>query len=97
MRIKTFYAKNMSEAFREIKTRLGPDAILLSTKEIPCRSGEWGRTSGFEVIAACDDGRSDDRYSSTLKLTHTAERTHVPDSESPETPDCIVTMDTYTP
>ena len=57
----------MSEAFREIKTHLGPDAILLSTKEIPCRSGVWGRASGFEVVAACDDAENVDVYSASGK------------------------------
>jgi flagellar biosynthesis protein FlhF len=54
MKIKTFYAKTMAEAMREIKAALGPDALLLSTKEVPRRSGAWGRSSGFEVVAACD-------------------------------------------
>lgn len=60
MRIKTFYAKTMAEALQEIKANLGPDALLLSTKEIPCRSGAGGSSSGFEVVAACDshDGMS---------------------------------------
>jgi len=54
MRIKTFYAKTMAEALREIKASLGPEAVLLSTKEIACRSGAWGKSSGFEVVAASD-------------------------------------------
>jgi len=54
MRIKTFYARNMNEAFREIQEVLGPDAVLLATKELPCRSGAWGRSPGFEVTAAVD-------------------------------------------
>jgi flagellar biosynthesis protein FlhF len=54
MRIKTFYARTMAEALREIKAKLGPDALLLSTKETPCRSGVGGSSSGFEVVAACD-------------------------------------------
>src|SRR5512142_598083 len=54
MRIKTFYAKSMGEAMREIKAALGPDALLLSTREIANRSGVGGPASGFEVVAACD-------------------------------------------
>jgi len=54
MRIKTFYAKTMADALREIKATLGPEALLLSTKEVPRRSGVWGRSSGFEVVAAVD-------------------------------------------
>jgi len=44
----------MAEALQEIKATLGPDALLLSTKEIARRSGAWGRSSGFEVVAATD-------------------------------------------
>jgi flagellar biosynthesis protein FlhF len=54
MRIKTFYTKTMAEALREIKAHFGPDALLLSTKEIPRRVGVWGNSSGFEVVAASD-------------------------------------------
>jgi flagellar biosynthesis protein FlhF len=54
MRIKTFYSKTMSEALREVKAQLGSDALLLSIKEVPCRSGAWSRASGYEVVAAID-------------------------------------------
>jgi flagellar biosynthesis protein FlhF len=63
MRIKTFYTKTMSEALRDIKACLGPDALLLSTKEIPRRSGIWGRSSGFEVVAASDHSEDIDTFS----------------------------------
>jgi flagellar biosynthesis protein FlhF len=55
MRIKTFYAKSMADAMQEIKAALGPDALLLSTREIRRRSGVGGPVSGFEVVAASDD------------------------------------------
>ncbi len=45
----------MTEALHEIKTHLGPEALLLSTKEIPSRSGVRGSSAGFEVVAASDD------------------------------------------
>jgi flagellar biosynthesis protein FlhF len=64
MRIKTFYAKSMSEALREVKGHLGPEALILSTKEIPSRAGAWGRSSGFEVVAAIDKQDEIDVYSS---------------------------------
>ncbi len=54
MKIKTFYAKTMAEALQEIKTNLGPDALLLSTKEIRGRSGAGRGCSGVEVVAATD-------------------------------------------
>ncbi len=63
MRIKTFYSKTMSEALREIKAHLGPEAMLLSTKEVPRRSGAWGRSSGFEVVAAVDHSDDIDVFS----------------------------------
>lgn len=53
----------MAEAFKEIKIHLGPDAVLLSTKEIPHRSGVWGHSSGFEVVAAYDDTEAVDVFS----------------------------------
>jgi flagellar biosynthesis protein FlhF len=67
MKIKTFYAKTMAEAMRDIKEALGPDALLLSTKEIPRRSGAWGRSSGFEVVAACDQVDDVDVVSSSFQ------------------------------
>ncbi len=54
MRIKTFYAKTMADALQEIKASLGPDALLLSTKEIRGRSGTGRGSSGVEVVAATD-------------------------------------------
>ncbi len=63
MRIKTFYTKTMSGALQEIKANLGPDALLLSTKEIPRKSGVWGNSSGFEVVAACDNADDVDVFS----------------------------------
>jgi len=63
MKIKTFYAKTMAEALREIKDKLGPDALLLSTKEIPRRSGIWRNASRFEVVAAVDKSEDLDVFS----------------------------------
>lgn len=45
----------MSDALREIGKTLGPEAILLSSKELPRRSGAWGRSGGVEVVAAIDE------------------------------------------
>jgi flagellar biosynthesis protein FlhF len=72
MRIKTFYAKTMSEALQEIKTSLGADALILSTKEIPRRSGVWGKSSGFEVVAASDHAEEVDVYVSGVEKEHGA-------------------------
>ncbi len=54
MKIKTFYAKTMAEALRQVKSELGHDALLLSTKEIPSRSGVGNGISGYEVVAAIE-------------------------------------------
>jgi flagellar biosynthesis protein FlhF len=54
MKIKTFYAKTMAEALREVKSELGHDALLLSTKEIPSRSGSGSGVSGYEIVAAVE-------------------------------------------
>jgi flagellar biosynthesis protein FlhF len=78
MRIKTFYAKSMSEALREVKEHLGPEALILSTKEIPSRAGAWGRSSGFEVVAAIDKKDEIDVYSSVQECPAQAEEDLVP-------------------
>jgi len=53
----------MSEALQEIKATLGPEALLLSTKETKRRSGVWGKSVGFEVVAACDHLEDTDLFS----------------------------------
>jgi flagellar biosynthesis protein FlhF len=65
MKIKTFYTKTMPEALREVKSHFGPEALILSTKEIRRRSGVWGSASGFEVVAAIDDDDKVDTFSSS--------------------------------
>ena len=63
MKIKTFYAKSMAAAMQEIKTHFGPEALILSSKEIPSRSGVGGPASGYEVVAASDDAPEQDLLS----------------------------------
>ena len=65
----------MSEALQEIKTSLGPEALLLSTKEIPRRSGVWGKSSGFEVVAASDHSEDIDVFSPSGKRELESART----------------------
>ncbi|MCP9439188.1 MAG: hypothetical protein NNA20_10420 [Nitrospira sp.] len=69
MKVKTFHALSMQDALRAIKEELGPDAIILSTKEV--REGDrplrvFDRPV-LEVMAACEEpapatgpGRHDD-------------------------------------
>jgi flagellar biosynthesis protein FlhF len=69
MKVKTFHALSMQDALRAIKEELGPDAIILSSKEV--REGDrplrvFDRPV-LEVMAACEEpapatasGRRDD-------------------------------------
>ena len=76
MRIKTFYARTMADALREIKAHLGPDALILSTKEVARRSGAWSGSTGFEVVAAVDDADMFDDFSSSSEAKpHSVKRT----------------------
>ena len=54
MKIKTFYAQSMQAALRLIKEQLGPDALILSSREFP-PAGPGRASNGFEVVAAVDD------------------------------------------
>jgi flagellar biosynthesis protein FlhF len=92
MRIKTFYTKTMSEALREIKAHLGPEALLLSTKEIPRRSGVWGKSSGFEVVAASDSTEDIDVYSPSAEA-----KADFAEQNTPETPVAETAPSTYSP
>jgi flagellar biosynthesis protein FlhF len=56
MRLKTFYANSMAQALARVKTELGADALILSSREIP-RTGAAagnGPAVGYEVVAAID-------------------------------------------
>lgn len=98
MRIKTFYTKTMSEAFREIKNQLGNDAVLLSSKEVPRRSGVWGASSGFEVVAAVDGDDDGDvfSYSADHAALDKAER-HAPPVASAAAEASLPVSETYSP
>ena len=54
MQVKKFEAKNMEEALSVIKRELGPEAIILSTKENKKAFGLLKRPS-VEVTAAISD------------------------------------------
>ncbi len=56
MKVKTFHALTMQDALREIKDELGPDAIILSSKEVR-EDGRMVRLFNrpiLEVMAACE-------------------------------------------
>ena len=56
MKVKTFHALTMQDALREIKEELGPDAIILSSKEVR-EDGRMVRLFNrpiLEIMAACE-------------------------------------------
>jgi flagellar biosynthesis protein FlhF len=97
MRIKTFYTKTMSEALRQIKAHLGPEALLLSTKEVPRRSGAWGKSSGFEVVAASDSTEDIDVYSPSAEAKESIEKSEFTEQNPPEAPAPETVAGTYSP
>ncbi|MEK7703266.1 MAG: flagellar biosynthesis protein FlhF [Nitrospirota bacterium] len=56
MRIKTFEAAEISEALKAVKAEMGPDAVILSTREVKKENGVLGLFghSVAEVVAATD-------------------------------------------
>jgi flagellar biosynthesis protein FlhF len=58
MKIKTFYARTMAEALRNVKEEFGNEGLILSAKEFPVRSSSWFREKPpVEVVAAIDTGQ----------------------------------------
>lgn len=57
MELKKFYADNMQEALKKIKTELGPDAVIISSKMIRPQKGLRGIFSKkiFEVVVSFDE------------------------------------------
>ena len=85
MKIKIFHTETMAEALQEIKASLGPEALLLSTRETPRRSGVWGKSVGFEVVAACDHLEDIDVFSPSESGNIENSRTHSPESDQADT------------
>jgi flagellar biosynthesis protein FlhF len=56
MQIRRFEAQDMTEALRLIKQELGPEAVILSVRDVKKESGVFGflRKQGVEVTAATD-------------------------------------------
>ena len=50
MQVKRYEAVNIQEALAKVKSDMGPDAIVLSTKRLP------GEKRLIEVLAAKDNG-----------------------------------------
>ena len=57
MKVRTFHVRSMHEAIQSIKTTLGPDAVILSTKRIRSWDNGFGLLGGsvLEVMAAIED------------------------------------------
>ena len=87
----------MSEALREIKAHLGPEALLLSTKEVPRRSGVWGKSSGFEVVAASENTDDIDVYSPSAEAKESIEKADFAEQNSSEAPISEAFAETYSP
>ncbi len=62
MKITRFFAKNISEAIRSVREELGPDAVILSNKEV---------SGGIELVAAIDydEALLDKNNTTTAKAT----------------------------
>jgi len=45
MKIKRFFAKDVRQAIHQVRTELGPDAVILSNRQVP---------GGIEIVAAID-------------------------------------------
>ena len=102
MKIKTFYAKSMSDALREIGKTLGPEAILLSSKELPRRAGAWGRSGGVEVVAAVDEADElnpglEDTISSSLMQVSEKQLNALRSRDMEDAPFLYGEASTYTP
>ncbi len=63
MKIKTFYARTIAEALRNVKEEFGAEGLILSTKETPGRSSSWFRgKAAVKVVAAIDSGFDTDHF-----------------------------------
>jgi len=51
MRVKRFTAKDMTQAMRQVRQELGPDAVILATNRLP--------GGGVEISAAMDEGAAE--------------------------------------
>ncbi len=54
MRLKTYTAPDVPTALRRIKEELGPDAVIVSTREPQRRPLGFFRSPGIEITAAVE-------------------------------------------
>ena len=50
MKIKSFYAETMDQAFHAATTEMGEEALILNTREAPSEFRHFGK---YEVVCAC--------------------------------------------
>ncbi|MDJ0808646.1 MAG: Ada metal-binding domain-containing protein [Desulfobacterales bacterium] len=72
MQIKRFEAKNMTEALRQIKRELGPEAVILSAQDIRKENRLLGitRKIGVEVTAAVDGALYEHKHQALPRQAH---------------------------
>ena len=57
MKLKKFRASNMAEALQIIKKDIGPDAVIMSSKQVRKKKGPFGLfgKKEFEVVAGIEE------------------------------------------
>src|SRR5687767_12062612 len=85
MKVRTFHVKSMHEAIQSIKTTLGPDAVILSTKRVRSWDNGFGLLGGsvLEVMAAIED---DAAIPAAAPLLGDHDRPDFSDSQPPALP-----------
>ncbi|NBV54924.1 MAG: hypothetical protein EBR79_04330, partial [Proteobacteria bacterium] len=71
MRIKTITAESMEKALHLIRSQLGPEALILSTRKVPGKNGQ----TTLEITAAINEPESSHNFvSEQSELTKLATR-----------------------
>ena len=85
MKVRTFHVKSMHEAIQSIKSTLGPDAVILSTRRVRSWDNGFGLLGGtvLEVMAAIED---DAAIPSPTPLLGEGDRPDPPVSQAPPLP-----------
>jgi flagellar biosynthesis protein FlhF len=82
MKVRTFHVQSMHEAIQSIKTTLGPDAVILSTKRVRSWDNGFGLLGGsvLEVMAAIEDDAAIPAPAPLLEHPGQAARSDMPPS-----------------
>jgi len=68
MRIEKYHAEDMQEAFRLIKSDLGPDAVVIQTRKVRLGLLGWLKHPVYEVVAAVDDDAKPAKFAASVSL-----------------------------